>query len=323
MLIIHYKQGFCQNIFDMLALERKSVIWYYIKLYRNVYFSRRFQTDVLHIRRIPMNNAPIGVFDSGLGGLTAVREFLKILPNENIIYFGDTGRVPYGSRSNDTIKKYAFQDAKFLLKHNVKMVVAACGTVSSVATNLKNDLPVPYTGVVSPTCFSASKATKNKKVGVIGTSATIKSHSYKKLIEKFDNTIQVVEQDCPLFVPLVENGFINKDDQIVRLVIKRYLAPRMEAMVDTVILGCTHYPIIKEAISSVMGEEVALIDSGRETALYAKKVLTEKGLLNDSNKKGNCEFYVSDTPEGFENVAGVFLGKDIEHSVEQINIELY
>lgn len=270
-----------------------------------------------------MNNAPIGVFDSGLGGLTAVREFLKILPNENIIYFGDTGRVPYGSRSNDTIKKYAFQDAKFLLKHNVKMVVAACGTVSSVAANLKNDLPVPYTGVVSPTCFSAAKATKNKRIGVIGTSATIKSHSYKKLIEKFDSTIQVVEQDCPLFVPLVENGFINKDDQIVRLVIKRYLAPLMEAKVDTVILGCTHYPIIKEAISSVMGEEVALIDSGRETALYAKKVLTEKGLLNDSNKKGNCEFYVSDTPEGFENVAGVFLGKDIEHSVEQINIELY
>ncbi len=270
-----------------------------------------------------MNNAPIGVFDSGLGGLTAVREFMKILPNENIIYFGDTGRVPYGSRSKDTIKKYAFQDAKFLLKHNVKMIVAACGTVSSVATNLKNDLPVPYTGVVSPTCFTAVQATKNKKIGVIGTSATIKSHSYKKLIEEFDNSISVIEQDCPLFVPLVENGFINKDDQIVRLVIKRYLAPLMDAKVDTIILGCTHYPIIKEAISSVMGEDLTLIDSGRETALYAKNVLAEKGLLNDSNEKGRCEFYVSDTPEGFENVAGVFLGKDIEHSVEQINIELY
>ncbi|MGN0488678.1 MAG: glutamate racemase [Ruminococcus sp.] len=270
-----------------------------------------------------MNNAPIGVFDSGLGGLTAVREFMKILPNENIIYFGDTGRVPYGSRSKDTIKKYAFQDAKFLLKHNVKMVVAACGTVSSVATNLKNDLPVPYTGVVSPTCFAAVQATKNKKIGVIGTSATIKSHSYKKLIEEFDNSISVIEQDCPLFVPLVENGFINKDDQIVRLVIKRYLAPLMDAKVDTIILGCTHYPIIKGAIASVMGEDLTLIDSGRETALYAKKVLAEKGLLNDSKEKGKCEFYVSDTPEGFENVAGVFLGKDIEHSVEQINIELY
>jgi glutamate racemase len=270
-----------------------------------------------------MNNAPIGVFDSGLGGLTAVREFLKILPNENIIYFGDTGRVPYGSRSNDTIKKYAFQDAKFLLKHNVKMVVAACGTVSSVATNLKNDLPVPYTGVVSPTCYAAVQATKNKKIGVIGTSATIKSHSYKKLIENFDSSVEVIEQDCPLFVPLVENGFINKDDQIVRLVIKRYLAPLMEAQVDTVILGCTHYPIIKDAISSVMGEKVKLIDSGRETALYAKKILTEKNLLNGSEQKGHSEFYVSDTPEGFENVAGVFLGENIKHSVEQINIELY
>lgn len=270
-----------------------------------------------------MNNAPIGVFDSGLGGLTAVREFLKILPNENIVYFGDTGRVPYGSRSDETIKKYAFQDAKFLLKHNVKMVVAACGTVSSVATNLKHDLPVPYTGVVSPTCYAAVHTTQNKKVGIIGTSATIKSHSYKKQIQEFDSSITVIEQDCPLFVPLVENGFIHKDDQIVRLVIKRYLAPLMDAGVDTVILGCTHYPIIKDAISSVIGENVTLIDSGKETALYAKKVLDEQGLLNNSTNKGKCEFFVSDTPEGFENIAGIFLGENISHKVEQINIELY
>ncbi|MGN1138741.1 MAG: glutamate racemase [Ruminococcus sp.] len=270
-----------------------------------------------------MNNSPIGVFDSGLGGLTAVRELMSILPNENIIYFGDTGRVPYGTRSEDTIRKYAFQDAKFLLKHNVKMIIAACGTVSSVAVNLKNDLPVPYTGVVSPTCYTAVKTTKNKKIGIIGTSATIKSHSYKKIIESTDPAIQVIEQDCPLFVPLVENGFISKDDQIVRLVIKRYLSPLMEQGVDTVILGCTHYPIIKEAISSVMGENIALIDSGRETAIYAKKILKENNLLNDSKEKGNASFYVSDTPDGFENIAGVFLGKNIKHEVEQINIELY
>lgn len=270
-----------------------------------------------------MSNAPIGVFDSGLGGLTAVRELLSILPNENIIYFGDTGRVPYGSRSKETIRKYAFQDAKFLLKHDVKMIVAACGTVSSVAVNLENDLPVPFTGVVSPTCYAAARATKNKKIGVIGTSATIKSHSYKRLIEKLDGSVEVTEQDCPLFVPLVENGFIDKDDPVVRLVIEKYLAPLVRAGVDTVILGCTHYPIIKRAISSVIGGEVTLIDSGRETALCAEKILAEKGLLNSSCEKGSCEFYVSDAPEGFENIAGIFLGENISRSVEQINIELY
>ena len=144
-----------------------------------------------------------------------------------------------------------------------------------------------------------------KKIGIIGTRATIKSHSYKKIIESTDPEISVIEQDCPLFVPLVENGFISKDDQIVRLVIKRYLSPLMEEGVDTVILGCTHYPIIKEAISSVMGENVALIDSGRETAIYAKKILSENNLLNESKEKGNAQFYVSDTPDGFENIIGI------------------
>ncbi len=270
-----------------------------------------------------MNNAPIGVFDSGLGGLTAVRELTKLLPNENIVYFGDTGRVPYGTRSDATIKKYAMQDAKFLLEHNVKMIIAACGTVSSVATNLKTDLVVPFTGVVSPTCYGAVAKTKNKKIGVIGTSATIKSHSYKNMIHTFDNTIEVIEQDCPLFVPLVENGFIDKDDEVVKLVIERYMRPLIEAQVDTVILGCTHYPIIKDAIAQVMGKDVCLIDSGKETAIYAEKLLNEHNLLNTDTQKGNCRFYVSDTPYGFEKTAGIFLGEDIHHQVEQINIDLY
>jgi glutamate racemase len=270
-----------------------------------------------------MNKAPIGVFDSGLGGLTAVRQLRRILPNEDIVYFGDTGRVPYGTRSNATIKRYAAQDTKFLLKHNVKMIIAACGTVSSVASNLKHDLPVPYTGVVSPTCFEAARVTKNKKVGVIGTSATINSHSYRDLIHSFDDEIEVVEQDCPLFVPLVESGFIDRDDPITRLTIERYLQPVMKAGVDTIILGCTHYPIIKSAISAVVGEKVSLIDSGRETAVYAAKILRESDLLTDSDKPGKSEFFVSDTPDGFENVARVFLGENVEHTVEQINIELY
>ncbi len=270
-----------------------------------------------------MKNAPIGVFDSGLGGLTAVREFKNVLPNENIIYFGDTGRVPYGTRSNSTIKHYARQDSKFLLKNNVKMIIAACGTVSSVAANLKYDLPVPYTGVVSPTCFAAAEKTKNKKVGVIGTSATINSHSYRDLLKEFDNEIETFEQDCPLFVPLVENGFIDKNDDIVKLVVERYMTEIKRAGVDTVILGCTHYPIIKEAIKDFMGDGVQLIDSGKETAIYAAKILKENNLLSDRKEKGKCDFYVSDTPDGFENIANVFLGENVNRKVEQINIELY
>lgn len=268
-----------------------------------------------------MSNAPIGVFDSGLGGLSAVREFLSVLPCENIVYFGDTGRVPYGNRSSVTIKKYALQDAEFLLKHNVKMIVAACGTVSSVAKDLGGVLPVPYTGVVSPTAFAAAKKTKNGKIGVIGTTATINSHSYRNCLNKKHPEFRVYEQDCPLFVPLVENGFINKDDQIVRLVIKRYLTPLVDAGIDTLILGCTHYPILREAISSVIGDKVTLVDSGMETAIYSAKILKENNLLNESKSKGTCKFYVSDTPDGFENIAGLFLGREMEHKAEQISIE--
>ena len=266
----------------------------------------------------------IGVFDSGLGGLSAVKEFLHVLPNEKIIYFGDTGRVPYGTRSRDTIKKYAFQDAHFLLENNVKMVVAACGTVSSVAgAQLEEKLPVPYTGVVNPTAYTAVRKTKNGRIGVIGTSATVNSHSYKKRLQKLDPKVEVFEQACPLFVPLVENGVIHRDDQITRLVVRRYLGELKEQGVDSLILGCTHFPLLRDAISDYMGESVELIDSGYETAIYAAKVLKEQELLNDDATVKTPEFYVSDTPEGFKNVAGLFLGRDMEHTVTQIDIEQY
>ncbi len=266
----------------------------------------------------------IGVFDSGLGGLSAVKEFLHVLPNEKIIYFGDTGRVPYGNRSRDTITKYAFQDAAFLIKNNVKMVVAACGTVSSVAGDkLNSSLPVPYTGVVNPTAFIADQKTKNGKIGVIGTAATISSHSYKLRLEKLNPKYKVFEQACPLFVPLVENGFISRDDQIVRLVIRRYLSELKESGIDTLILGCTHYPLLSEAISDFMGDDVTLVDSGYETAVYSAKILSEHNLLNDDNSVKKPEFFVSDTPDGFESIAGLFLGRDMEHTVTQIDIEQY
>ena len=270
-----------------------------------------------------MNTNAIGVFDSGLGGLSAVKQMLKAMPNENIIYFGDTGRVPYGNRSKDTIRRYAMQDANFLLKNNVKMVVAACGTVSSVAPDLEDILKVPYTGVVLPTCFTDLRESKNGKVGVIGTTATINSHSYKTRIQLKNPDFQVFEQDCPLFVPLVENGIIDHNDMIVKLVVEKYLAPLKDAGVDTVILGCTHYPLLKEAIGEYMGDKVLLIDSGKETALYTKKVLQENSLSNTSSDNGTAKFFVSDTPDNFEKIASLFLSKDMQGKVSQINIEEY
>lgn len=270
-----------------------------------------------------MNNNAIGVFDSGLGGLSAVKEMLKAMPNENIIYFGDTSRVPYGNRSKDTIRRYAVQDANFLLTHNVKMVVAACGTVSSVAPDLEDILKVPYTGVVLPTCYTALRETKNGKIGVIGTSATINSHSYKTRIQQKNPDIEVFEQDCPLFVPLVENGFIDRNDMVVKLIVERYMAGLKDAGVDTVILGCTHYPILKDAISDFMGENVTLIDSGKETALYTKKVLEENGLVNTDSSQKSAQFFVSDTPDNFERIASLFLSKDMNNCAKRINIEKY
>ncbi len=266
----------------------------------------------------------IGVFDSGLGGLTAVKEFMHVLPNEKIIYFGDTGRVPYGTKSRDTIKKYSIQDTNFLLSHNVKMIVAACGTVSSVAGKmLEQRLGVPYTGVVNPTVFTAVKVTENGKIGVIGTPATVISHSYRDRINKLNPDLEVFEQACPMFVSLVENGIIHRDDQITRLVVKRCLSELKDSGVDTLILGCTHFPLLRDAIQDYMGDGVKLIDSGYETAVYAAKVLRENDLLNDDNQQKTPSFFVSDTPDGFESVAGLFLGRDMEHSVTQIDIEQF
>ena len=242
----------------------------------------------------------IGVFDSGLGGLSAVKEFLRVLPQEKIIYFGDTGRVPYGTRSRDTIRKYAVQDTNFLLKHNVKMIVAACGTVSSVAGDLlRETLPVPYTGVVNPTAYTAVRVTRNGKIGVIGTAATVNSHSYKLRLQKLEPRVKVYEQACPLFVPLVENGVIDRCDIITMAVVARYLSPLKEQGVDT------------------------LIDSGLETAVYAAKVLGKEKLLCTRFEQPQPEFYVSDTPDGFTSVAGLFLGRNMEHAVTQIDIEAY
>ncbi|MDD5923612.1 MAG: glutamate racemase [Clostridia bacterium] len=270
-----------------------------------------------------MRDMPIGVFDSGLGGLTCVKKLRKILPNENIIYFGDTGRVPYGNRSNETIKKYAYQDASFLKSKNVKAIIAACGTVSSVATELESDLDVFYTGVLKPTATKAVSYTKNGKIAVLGTSATIRSGSYEREIKTINPDIEVIVQDCPLFVPLVENGFTNKDNEITKLTVEHYLKNIKFLGADTVILGCTHYPIIKAIIGEYLGMEVKLIDSGSATAYHCADYLREHDLLNSSGVPGKTEYYVSDTEESFRKLAGIFLKEKLGENVFHIDISQF
>lgn len=274
-----------------------------------------------------MDNRPIGVFDSGLGGLTAFKALSKLLPNEDIVYFGDTGRVPYGTRSRETIVKYARQDMAFLQSKDVKMILAACGTVSSVAGPkgelLSDTLSVPFVGVLRPTAREAATATRNGKIGVLGTTATVRSGSYQKELAAINPDLQVFGQDCPLFVPLVENGFVQPGDPITRLTVERYLAPMKEAGVDTLILGCTHYPIIAPVISEVMGKDVVLINSGREAARFCVALLAEMELLTDRDTPGECHFYVSDRTEGFSSVAGIFLGQDVQGEVSHIDIDKY
>jgi len=268
-----------------------------------------------------MKNKAIGVFDSGLGGLTTVKELRKILPNENIVYFGDTLRVPYGNRSPETIRKYATDDVNFLLKQNVKMIIAACGTVSSVAVDLEKGFNVPFVKVLKPTAEAAFSVTKNKKIGVIGTSATIKTGSYKNELKKLDPTIEVFEKDCPLFVPLVENGFI--DDYATTLIAEKYLLPLKDQKIDTLILGCTHYPIIRSTIEMVMGKDINIVDSGKETAKFAAKRLKDINILNDSHNNGKCLFFVSDSVETFSKTANIFLGKTLDGLISKIDINQF
>lgn len=262
---------------------------------------------------------PIGVFDSGLGGLTVVKEIIKELPNEDIIYFGDTGRVPYGTRSVDTIKKYAAEDEKFLLTHNVKLIIAACGTVSSVAGDVAKDLPVPYFEVVSHASAEAVKASKNGKIAVIGTNATIKSSQHKTEILKLNPKASVINCACPLFVPLVEEGWYSADDVIVYETVKRYLQPVIDFGADTLILGCTHYPVLRGAIKRVLGEKVTLINAGTATAKAVAKYLSDNALENQNG--GEHSFFVSDKPDFFKEQASVLLEKEIDvTSVKKVDI---
>ncbi len=268
-----------------------------------------------------MDHRAIGVFDSGLGGLTVVRQLRHVLPRESIIYFGDTGRVPYGTRGSKTIERYARQDCRFLLNHDVKMIIAACGTVSSVAGQVLNTLSVPAIGVVQPAADAAIKATANKKIGVIGTSATVRSGAFTKRLEAAG--CDVFSQACPLFVSLVETGWIDADDPIVYHTAKRYLLPLKEQGIDTLILGCTHFPLLSPVISHVLGDGITLIDTGKEAALQCAEQLRQTNDLTNTAETGNMRFFVSDRPEGFSRVAAMFLGTAIDDAVAQVQIDEY
>lgn len=267
-----------------------------------------------------MSQKYIGVFDSGLGGLTCVKELMDIMGDEPIVYFGDTGRVPYGSKSNETIIKYVRSDIKFLHTFDLKMIVIACGTASAIALPvIRDEQTVPVFGVVDAAAKSAAKSTKNNKIGIIGTAGSIRSGAYEKKLKELNPEIKTIARACPLFVPLVEEGYTK--GEIARLVAEEYLAELKEAGIDTLILGCTHYPLLKDTISEVMGEGVTLIDPGKVTASYVKSYLEKNSLR--AKTKGECRFFVSDSPDGFGKLAEDFLMRKIESKIEKIDIEKY
>jgi len=258
----------------------------------------------------------IGVFDSGVGGLTVARELIHHLPSEDIVYFGDTARVPYGIKSKETVIHFSIENILFLLKQDVKLICVACNTVSSVALPaIKNHFKVPIVGVITPGVREAVYATQNKRIGVIGTKGTIKSRTYEIQIRQLDPTIKVIAVACPLFVPFVEEGWLS--GPVVLEVAKTYLKPLKDARVDTVILGCTHYPLLKPVIKEVLGRDVTLIDSAKQVAIEVKKILVTEGLLNKS-RRGKHKFYVSDDPEWFSSLAERFLGEAVR-DVRKVN----
>lgn len=268
-----------------------------------------------------MDRRPIGVFDSGLGGLTALRELSALLPREDLIYFGDTGRVPYGGRSRETIIKYARQDVAFLRRFDPKAIVIACGTVSTTALEvLREENSIPIFGVVGPACRAAATATRNGRIGLIGTRASIRSGAYERTIAPLRPDAEVTALACPLFVPLVENGRYRPGDIVVETVAAEYLEPMKRAGVDTLMLGCTHYPLLRDVIAGCMGPEVTLVDVGAQCARWVAQSMRDRDALTDRNEEGDRIFFVSDDTEDFGRLASTFLGRDVSGKVEQIDI---
>lgn len=276
------------------------------------------------MENIDKSLAPVGVFDSGVGGLTVAREIMRQLPNEKIVYFGDTARVPYGSKSKDNIIKYSKQIIRFLRTKGVKAIVVACNTASAIALeDIRCEIDIPIIGVIKPGAKTAVEMTVNKRIGVIGTEATVNSNIYKEIITKSDNEITVISKACSLFVPLVEEGWLK--DEVTYEVAKRYLQEFKEASIDTLVLGCTHYPLLRNTIGEIMGRDVSLVNPAYETAVSLLELLNKHNLAagNEHRYEGNMyDFYVSDTAMKFKKFANSILPFQIEN-INQIDIEEY
>lgn len=268
--------------------------------------------------------APIGVFDSGVGGLTVAREIMRQMPNEKIVYFGDTARVPYGSKSKETVTKYSRQIVRFLQTQNVKAIVVACNTASACALDtIEQEIDIPIIGVVKPGAKTAAEVTKNGKIGVIATAATIQSQLYSTYIRQLNSEVQVIGKACPLFVPLVEEGLW--EDPVTDEIAMRYLSELIDIGIDTLILGCTHYPLIRSTIGRTMGEQVTLVNPAYETAIELKQLLGEKELLNDKVPElgeNKYRFFVSDAADKFKTFANSIIKYGIL-TAKTVNIEEY
>ncbi|MBI5097220.1 MAG: glutamate racemase [Nitrospirae bacterium] len=267
---------------------------------------------------------PIGIFDSGIGGLTVLKEIIRVLPGEDTLYLGDTAHLPYGTKSGETVIKYSIQNTRFLLEFNIKLLVVACNTASAVSLSaLRKEFSLPLIGVIEAGARAAVKVTKNGKVGIIGTETTVRSSAYTRAIKSIRADIDTIGQACPLFVPLVEEGWIQ--DDITLSIVERYLTPLKKEGIDTLVLGCTHYPLLKKTIQQVMGSGVTLIDSAEETALEVKAMLAHLGLMAPVNGGGlpavtaTRKFFVTDVPLRFEEQGSRFLGEKIS-TVERIDL---
>lgn len=266
-----------------------------------------------------MKDLPIGIFDSGIGGLTVARAIVETLPNESFIYLGDTARVPYGTRGKEVITQFALELTKYLLERKVKMLVVACNTISATCLDkIQQISPVPVVGVILPAAQEAAKKSQGK-VGVIGTRATISSGAYEKEIKKQNPAIEVISKACPLFVPIAEEGLGR--DKIAKITAEEYLE-ELKGRADTLVLGCTHYPLLREVIQDVMGDEVTLVDSAEPTAGAVERMLTEENLLSHSTGQGvsEREFLVTDAPERVLEIAKLFFGEQLVPSVEKVNL---
>jgi glutamate racemase len=269
------------------------------------------------VGKVNKKKLPIGIFDSGVGGLTVFKEVMSLLPGEDITYLGDTARVPYGTRSPQTVIKYSQEITRFLLRQGIKLLVVACNTSSAVSLpSLQQQNEIPVIGVIEPGARRASEMTQNKRVGVIGTEGTVKSRAYEQAIQGIDQEITVLARACPLFVPLAEEGWVDK--QVTRLTAQSYLRPLCEEAIDTLVLGCTHYPLLEGIIREITGDGIYLVNSAKETAKEVQKVLEDKGLIAHKQKHGSYTFYVTDNAERFIHVGERFLGRKLG-PVEEIS----